>query len=146
MCRAHATVRGLLGELVGSAEDVAIADMEAGLEHLSRGTPRHADAVIAVLEPYYRSLETGARVVDLARELGVAAVHVVANKVRGDADRKAIEDFCRGHGLAVLGVVPHDDAVLEADRDGGAVLDRAPGSPAMKAVEQIADRLLAQGA
>jgi CO dehydrogenase maturation factor len=146
MCRAHATVRGLLGELVGNADDVAIADMEAGLEHFSRGTPRHADAVVAVLEPYYRSLETGARVIDLARELGVRAVHAVANKVRGTADEKAIEDFCRAHNLRLLGTVPHDDAVLEADRAGGAVLDRAPGSTSMKAVECIADRLLAMGA
>ena len=146
MCRAHATVRGLLGEIVGGAEDIAIADMEAGLEHFSRGTTRHADAIVAVLEPYYRSLETAARVVDLARELGVRSVHAVANKVRGDADAKAITDFCRAHDLTLLGVVPHDDAVLEADRDGGAVLDRAPSSPSMKAVEQIADRLLAKGA
>lgn len=146
MCRAHATVRGLLGEIVGSAEDIAIADMEAGLEHFSRGTPRHADAVVAVLEPYYRSLETAARVIDLARELGVRSVHAIANKVRGDADAKAIEEFCNARSITLLGVVPHDDAVLEADRDGGAVLDRAPASPSMRAIEQIADRLLAQGA
>lgn len=143
MCRAHATVRGLLGALVAGAEDVAVVDMEAGLEHLSRGTARHADCVLAVLEPYYRSLETGARVADLARELGVKRVHAVANKVRGEEDRRALEDFCRARGLALLGAVPHDEAVLTADREGKALLDHAPQSPAVRACEDLADRLLA---
>ncbi len=143
MCRVHATVRGLLGELVAGAEDVAVVDMEAGLEHLSRGTARHADRVLAVLEPYYRSLETGARVADLARELGVKGVHAVANKVRGEEDRRALEDFCRARGLALLGAVPHDELVLTADREGKALLDHASRSPAVRACEDLADRLLA---
>ena len=141
MCRAHATVRGLLGEIVSGAQDVAVADMEAGLENFSRGTPRHADAVLTVLEPYYRSLETGARVCDLARELGVKRVHAIANKVRSPADAEAIDSFCRGRGLELLGTVPHDDAILDADRAGAALLDRAPHSPAVRAIQGLADRL-----
>ena len=141
MCRAHATVRGLLGEIVSGAQDVAFADMEAGLENFSRGTPRHADVVLTVLEPYYRSLETGARVADQARELGVKRVLAVANKVRSPADAQAIESFCKSRGLELLGTVPHDDAILEADREGRALLDHAPSSPAVRAIQEIADRL-----
>src|SRR5258705_4109713 len=115
MCRAHATVRGLLGEIVAGASDVAVADMEAGLEHLSRGTPRHTDAIVAVLEPYYRSLETGARVLDLTRELGITRAYAIANKVRTQEDRDAVEAFCRGRGLSLLATVPHDEAILDAD-------------------------------
>src|SRR5919197_947728 len=111
MCRAHATVRGLMGELVGGARDVAIADMEAGLEHLSRGTPRHADMLMAVVEPYYRSLETAARIAELARELQIARVHAVANKVRGRGDEEAIGSFCASRRIPLLAVVPYDDAV-----------------------------------
>ncbi|MFN2433208.1 MAG: cobyrinic acid a,c-diamide synthase, partial [Gemmatimonadota bacterium] len=72
MCGAHATVRGLLGELVtktGNGGDVVV-DMEAGLEHLSRGTGKHVSRFVAVLEPYYRSMETARRVAALAEELG----------------------------------------------------------------------------
>jgi len=64
--------------------------MEAGLEHLSRGTGRHVSRLVAVLEPYYRSMETARNVAALAGELGVGEVVVVANKVRDDADRQAI--------------------------------------------------------
>lgn len=143
MCRAHATVRGLLGEIVAGASDVAVADMEAGLEHLSRGTPRHSDGIIAVLEPYHRSLETGARVLELSRELGIARAYAVANKVRTPEDREAVEAFCRGRGLELLATIPHDESILDADRRGLALLDHAPGAPAARAISSIADTLLA---
>jgi CO dehydrogenase maturation factor len=146
MCRAHATVRGLLREIVAGAEDVAVADMEAGLEHFSRGTPRHVDVVLAVLEPYYRSLETGARVAELARDLGVGRVYAVANKVRDDADRSSIEGFCRQRSIALAGTIPHDEAIVEADRAGGALLDRSPASPAVAAVAALAEALLSGAA
>ena len=142
MCRAHATVRGLLGEIVAGASDIAVADMEAGLEHLSRGTPRYVDAIVAVLEPYYRSLETAARVVELTRELGVGQVHGVANKVRDQNDRRAIDEFCRARGISLVGVIPHDEAILEADRQGHALLDRSPDAPSVQAIGSIADRLV----
>ena len=72
MCGAHATVRGFLGELVAKSPDAfdVIVDMEAGLEHLSRGTGKHVSRFLAVVEPYYRSMETARRVADLAAELG----------------------------------------------------------------------------
>src|SRR5262245_65842934 len=101
MCGAHATVRGFLGELVGrsqSSHDIVV-DMEAGLEHLSRGTGRHVARFLAVVEPYFRSMETARRVAELAGEAGISDVIAVANKVRNDADRDAVRDFCERHGL-----------------------------------------------
>src|SRR5262245_35439596 len=130
-----------MSEIVAGAEDVALLDMEAGLEHLSRGTVRHVDTVLAVLEPYYRSLETGARVVELARELGIPRVLTVANKVRDAADREALEEFSRARQLTLLAVVPHDPAVLEAERAGQTLLDQAPSAPAVQAIAALADAL-----
>src|SRR3989304_281872 len=122
MCGTHATVRSLIGELVGAATGVTVADMEAGLEHLSRGTPRHMDTIVAVIEPYFKSLETGRKAYELARELGVPRVHVVANKVRTTEDADSIRAFCDRHGLRLLASVPYDEAFLAADRGGKAPL------------------------
>lgn len=144
MCSAHATVRGLLGEIVSQGEhdgDILV-DMEAGLEHLSRGTGRHLGKIVAVLEPYYRSMETASRVNDLARELGVAEVVVVSNKVRDEADRAAIDEFCARRALTLLGEIPHDPALAEAERSGKAPIEHAPDSPAMRAVRALAGRLM----
>lgn len=144
MCSAHATVRGLLGEIVtqGDYDGDILVDMEAGLEHLSRGTGRHLGKIVAVLEPYYRSMETASRVNDLARELGVADVVVVSNKVRDEADRAAIGEFCDKRGLTLLAEIPHDPVLAEAERSGKAPIEHAPDSPAMRAVRALAGKLM----
>lgn len=115
--------------------------MEAGLEHLSRGTGRHVSRLVAVLEPYYRSMETARNVASLAAELGIPDVVVVANKVRDAADRSAIGDFCRAHGMRLVGEVPYDGGLAEVERAGGAPIDRAAGSPAVRAIEALAGPL-----
>lgn len=144
MCGAHATVRGLLGELVarsGLENQDLIVDMEAGLEHLSRGTGKHVSQFIAVLEPYYRSMETVRRIVDLARELGVVDVLVVTNKIRNDDDRAVIRQYCETHGLTVIGEVPYDTALIDAERAARPPVEFAPDSPAVRAIRELAARL-----
>jgi CO dehydrogenase maturation factor len=148
MCGAHATVRGFLGEIVARAESDrhVIVDMEAGLEHLSRGTGRHVSRLVAVLEPYYRSMETARNVTALASELGITDVVVVANKVRDEGDRTAIADFCRAHSMRLVGEVPFDGSLAAVERQGGAPIDAAPDSPAVQAITALAVPLSEKGA
>lgn len=120
-----------------------VLDLEAGLEHMSRGTPRHVDVLLAVVEPYFRSLEAGRRIVDLARELGVPVIGAVANKVRNEADRSAIAEFCERHELDLVGTIPYDDTLIEAERAGSAPLDHDPDSAAVRSVRDLAGRVLA---
>lgn len=141
MCRTHATVRSLIGALVGAVAQTTVADMEAGLEHLSRGTPRHVDTILTVVEPYFKSLETGRKICELAKELGVPNVYVVANKVQGSLDGSAIRAFCERHGLDLIAVVPYDEAFVEADRLGRAPLDVAPDAPGIREIMQVAEKL-----
>jgi len=140
MCASHRAVRGLIAEMTSAGDDT-ITDMEAGLEHLKRGTARHVEAMLIVAEPYYRSLEAASRTFSLANELKIPHVHVVANKVRGDADRSAIEAYCAQHGMPVIGVVPYDEGFVAAEEAGAAPADYAAGSSGVRAVEAIADRL-----
>ena len=123
------------------ARAVAITDMEAGLEHLKRVTARHVDMMLVVAEPYYRSLEAAMRTCELAVELGIAHVKVVANKVRSDDDMGAIRGFCDKHGMQIIGSVPYDEAMMEAERQGRAPLDHAAGSPGVAAIREIAGRI-----
>ena len=144
MCGAHATVRGLLGELVarsGLDNQDLIVDMEAGLEHLSRGTGRHVSQFLAVLEPYYRSMETVRRTVALARELGVADVRVVTNKIRNEDDRAVIRRYCETHGLDVIGEIPYDPLLVDAERAAQPPVEFAPEGPAVRAIRELASQL-----
>lgn len=142
LCAAHATVSAVLGDLGTRPDIVALVDMEASPEHLSRGTTRHVDSLLLVTEPYYRSLETVRRLAVLARELPIPHIAVVANKVRSPADAEAIAAFCDRHGLDLLGEVPWSDAVVEADRAAIPLIEVPDGHEVVGAVRRIAERLL----
>jgi CO dehydrogenase maturation factor len=145
MCGAHAAVRSLVGELVGRSEAPALLDIEAGLEHLSRGTARNVEVLLAIAEPYFKSMETAARVVDLARELGIPQVMVVANKLRSEGDAESLTQFFRERGMEIAAMVPDDEQVREADRLGVAPLDLDPDSLSMQAIAGLAERLTGNG-
>lgn len=140
MCGSHRAVRGLIAELTNIGEHT-ITDMEAGLEHLKRGTARNVDLMLIVAEPYYRSLEAAMRTHELAEELAIPFIRVVANKVRHEDDRRAIETFCAQHGMAIIGAVPQDEALMEAERQAKSPYDFAPRSAGITAIREIADRI-----
>jgi CO dehydrogenase maturation factor len=141
MCASHRAVRGLIAEMT-DAGDHTVTDMEAGLEHLKRGTARNVQAMLIVAEPYYRSLEAASRTFSLANELKIPHVYAVANKVRSDDDREAIESYCAQHGMPVISVVPFDEQFVAAEQAGQAPADFAAGSPGLRAIEAMADQLV----
>ncbi len=129
-CPENIFLRRLLKHLVIERNEVVIVDMEAGIEHLTRGTTDAVDAFIVVVEPGQRSMLTAETVRDLAQELGIRRVFVVANKVRNAEDlgfiQKGIQD------MEFLGHISYDNAVTEADIKGVAPFRYAP-----KTVEEI---------
>ena len=141
----HAAVRSIIEAAPGTPTDVCLLDTEASPEHLSRGTAQYADAMLVVVEPWYKSLETGRRMAALGRDLGLARIALVANKVRDERDLEAVREFAERHELEVAGVIPYDERVLEAERAGKAPLDHAPDAPAVAAVERLAREWVADG-
>ena len=141
LCSAHATVSALLADIDELDNTVSILDLEASPEHLSRGTTRHVDALLLVVEPYYRSFETARRMAALAGELPIGRVGVVANKLRSPEDASAIAEYCERHGLNLEGEVPWSTEVLDADRAEIPVLDYDPSGPVVAAVAKLADKL-----
>lgn len=116
-------------------------DMEASIEHLSRGTIRNVDALILVLEPYYRSMETAGRIVPLAVGLGINHIYGIANKIRTSQDREAVEAYCRNHALELIAEIPFDESVVEADRMGRAVIDYDASAKIVEELGRVADFL-----
>jgi CO dehydrogenase maturation factor len=140
-CSFHSLVRGLLTDLSDQSGWVSVTDMEAGLEHLKRGTVRSVDALLVLIEPYYRSLETGTRLQRLARELGVPRIYAVGNKVRDSADASALSEYCRRHELELIAAIPYDEVFQAADRGHVSASDlaREPGaSPGLAAIGELA--------
>lgn len=140
MCASHRAVRGLIAEMSGYGE-FTVTDMEAGLEHLKRGTARNVDVMLVVTEPYFRSMEAAGRTFALARELKIPHLYAVANKVRNAEDQAAIEQFCQKHDMTLIGTIPDEPQFTEAERNGVAPIDFAPHCPGSQAIRTIAGEL-----
>ncbi|MDQ3634567.1 MAG: hypothetical protein M3405_08675 [Acidobacteriota bacterium] len=130
-----------MGEIVSESDDITVMDMEASLEHLSRGTVRHVDVLLIVTEPYYRSLETARRTLPLARGLGINHIYAVVNKYRTKEDEKAVTEFCKNNDLEIIAKIPFDENVTQADLEGKSLYDFNPESPVVKEVEKLAAEL-----
>lgn len=117
--------------------------MEAGLEHLSwaGGTLRYVDLLLVVLQPTAKVLMTAGRTCQLADQLGIREVAFVGTRA-GEADRPRLAAFAQERGGELLTLVPDDEAVRQADRVAACVLDTAPHSPAVQAIEGLADAVV----
>ncbi len=138
----HATVRSVIEMASERQEDVCILDTEASPEHLSRGTAQYADVMLVVVEPYFKSLETGRRMAALAKDLGLERVVLIANKMREERDQEAVREFAQRNDLEIGGMIPHDDSMQGAERAGKSPFDFAPNTPAVLAIEDVARRFV----
>ncbi len=130
VCPEHVMIKSVLANLTYRKNDVVIMDMEAGLEHLGRGTAMNMDQFIVVIEPGARSVQTYRNVKRLAADLGVKQVRVVANKVRDAQDEAFIRESIPAEDL--LGILHYNADVIDADRQGKSPYDFSPA-----AVEEI---------
>jgi CO dehydrogenase maturation factor len=121
ICPESTLLRALVTHIVLARNEVVVMDMEAGIEHLGRGTARAVDKLIVVVEPGRRSIDTAGHIRQLASEIGLKNIAVVGNKIRGPKD----EDYLRRHlpDFTFLGFLPYEDALIEADLNGRAPFD-----------------------
>jgi CO dehydrogenase maturation factor len=117
-------LKTLFTHLLFRKDDVLLLDMYAGVEHLGRATVDFVDAMIVVVEPTRRSLGTAAQIKKLANDIGLQRLYLVGNKVRNNEEEAFLET--ETPGLPVLGFLPADLKVQEADRLGIPVYDHVP--------------------
>jgi CO dehydrogenase maturation factor len=115
-CPENVFLRRLLKHLVIERDEVVVVDMEAGIEHLTRGTAEAVDAFIVVVEPGQRSMQTANTVKEMAKELGVKHVFVAANKVRNEKDESFVKEHLKD--MELLGEIRFDQSVMDADIGG----------------------------
>ncbi len=137
ICPESVMLRALMTNMVLFRDEVVVMDMEAGIEHLGRATTRGVDCLIVVVEPGRRSVETAEHVRKLAKDLGLTKVAVVGNKIRGPED----EEFLRKNipDLPILGFLPFDNKIIEADLTGRPPYELSPSM--LAAAKKIGDQL-----
>ena len=133
VCPESALLKSLLTHLMLNEREIVIVDMEAGIEHLGRATARGVDAMLVVVEPGRRSVQTAEAITRLAGDIGIGNILIVVNKVTGSDS-----DFCDdiAERFEVIGCLPLSEEVRRADLDGRAPFDAAPDY-----VKQVADVL-----
>ena len=121
-CPESVLLKSLVSHLVLRQGDIVILDMEAGIEHLGRGTAMGVDLMMAVVEPGRRSVETAERVRQMSADLGIGRFGVVLNKSADPVEdsRWIANEFGAEH---LLGTIPLDVRIARADRQGLALAE-----------------------
>ena len=138
ICPESAMLKTLFTHLLFREDDILILDMYAGVEHLGRATVDFVDAMVVVVEPTQRSLGTAAQIKKLAADIGLNRLWLVGNKVRTEEEKEFLER--ESPEMPLLGILPMDLGVLDADRLGEPVYDHVPSLT--KAAAEIAQKLL----
>ena len=138
ICPQSVLLKVLVTHLILVRNEVVVLDMEAGLEHLGRGTARAVDKMIVVVEPGTRSVETARHIRRLSDELGIKNLLIVGNKIRSKRDR----DFLlrNMNGFDFLGFLPFNETIIEADLDGRPPYEKNPEG--LRTVTQMMERYL----
>lgn len=136
-CPENTLLRALVSHLLLDDKSSLVIDMEAGVEHLSRGTVGAVDHLLIVVDPGRRSIETALRIGILAGDIGLKSVSVIGNRVRSDADR----EFLRGalSGLRFAGFVPYAESLLDAERSREGIC--GAGSDIKTAILEVVESL-----
>ena len=123
-CPENVLLRALITHLLLARNEVIIMDMEAGIEHLGRATASAMDKLIVVVEPGRRSIEAAYKINKLAHDIGLQKIALVGNKIRNQSEKEflisSLPDF------ELLGFIPYDQAIIEADLANLPLLDASP--------------------
>lgn len=138
-CPANALARRLVDHLSGTA-DLLIMDMEAGVEHLGRGTTRTVEALLVVTEPTVKSVDAAGQIARLARDLGITRIFGVVNKVREEGGEPFLSRLS-ALGVTPLGVLPFEPAVQKAEEEGVPVYDLPEGAGIRSRISELATAL-----
>jgi CO dehydrogenase maturation factor len=137
ICPESTLLKSLVRHVVLARDEFIVLDMEAGLEHLGRGTAMAVDRLVVVVEPGRRSIETAYQIQKLSQDIGVKKLSLIGNKIRSEKDKsfllKQLPD------LHFLGFIPFRDEIIEADLEGLPPFEKAQDS--LNAVKEMIEAL-----
>lgn len=116
ICPESTMLKALVRHIVLARDEAVVLDMEAGLEHLGRGTAMAVDRLVVVVEPGRRSVETAHHILQLAGDIGIKKLSFVGNKIRSEKDKEFFLEHMPDFDF--LGYIPFAGEIIEADLEG----------------------------
>jgi CO dehydrogenase maturation factor len=141
MCAPNAVVRAMLRHLMVERNEAVVLDLEAGVEHIGRGTARAVDVLLIVADSNLKSLEIAKHIHDMTAAAEMKHVYLIGNRVMNPQQQAAIQTFADKNGLKILTFVPFDQKVIEADMLGETPLKNKEIA-AVRTIDNICDTLL----
>ncbi len=141
MCAPNAVVRAMLRHLMVERNEAVTLDLEAGVEHIGRGTARAVDNLLIVADSNLKSLEIAKHIHDMSAAAEMKHTYLIGNRVMNQTQEQAIRGFAEKNGLELLALVPFDQEVIEKDMLGQTPL-RNKEISAIKSIDNICDTLL----
>ncbi|MBI5557905.1 MAG: AAA family ATPase [Deltaproteobacteria bacterium] len=133
-CPENTVLKRLLTKLLLTPSQTVLLDMEAGIEHLGRGTVAGVDALLIVVIPTKSSVRTAHKIHKLAKESGIPRVFFIGNLVEDEEDTLFLTN---GLGERPVVFFPHSDKIRKAERSG------IPAASADEQMNELASQLLA---
>ena len=137
MCPASSLLRALLRHVILRSSYTVVMDMEAGLEHLGRGTVKGIDALVNTLEPSSRAVDVSLKIMELSKDLELPKVLFVANKVTSPEDERFLTTALGSRGIQLVHSIPFDKTLQDADRSKMAPIDFSPSSRAIQSIARL---------
>jgi CO dehydrogenase maturation factor len=137
-CPMGALSHEFLRRLLLQENEVAIVDMEAGVEHFGRGVETSIDSVLIVVEPSFDSLELAEKMNSLAAEVGMENTWTILNKVMSEEIALVLRDELKKKGIAVVGSIRYDSDIFQSGLEGRPL----HGNKGERDIEKVLDKLL----
>jgi len=122
-CPSNTFLKALISHLLVEREEVVILDMEAGIEHLGRGTVKAIDLLIIVVEASQRSIETAGKINKLAHDIGIKKIGIIGNKIQQAYEKKFILENLKD--FDILGFISYDHKIKESDLENTSCVEVA---------------------
>ena len=106
-------MKALLTHTILQRQEVVLVDLAAGVEFMGRASVQGIDALVLIVEPGGRSIETANNIAKMARELGIGFVGAIANKITETAQTKVIKSQLKD--IVLLGALRYSRSLQQAD-------------------------------
>ena len=133
-CAPNTLLKATLAHLIVFSSQWVLVDLEAGVEHLGRGTISSVDGLVVVSEPSIRGLQTASRISSMARDLGLKKQALVLNR--------AEKDFQPAPELELPPLaarIPYLQSLKERQQQSSSVLDL----PDRESMDELCETVLA---
>lgn len=138
-CPAHSVVKALLRHLIVDRNEIVILDMDAGIEHLGRGTAEHVDTLLVVSDANRKSLEVAKTICHMAQDSSIRQVVLIGNRLSSPAQEQVLKVFAEKTKIPLPALIPFDQGVFDNGISGDPVDEKR--SPAMREVRNLATLL-----